>query len=136
MTPQKLVLDTNVVISSLWGGNPRRILDLWQEGHFKLLVSLATLQEYQKVLERFKISEDDLETFFALFTSPKLTILVHPKHRHNVIKDDASDNMFLDCAIEGKAHCIVSGDIHLLKLKVFENIPILSPTQFLHKSKS
>ena len=134
--PQKVVIDTNVIISSLWGGNPKKVLALWQQGYFKVLVSLPILQEYQKVLNRFKLSEDDLEAFLSLFTAPQFSILVRPRYQHHVIKEDPSDNIFLDCALEGKANCIVSGDIHLLKLKIFENIPILTPTQFIHESKS
>lgn len=48
-----------------------------------------------------------------------------------IIKDDPSDNIILDCALAAKADFIISGDKHLLKLKSFQNIPILTPRQFL-----
>ncbi len=47
------------------------------------------------------------------------------------MQEDPSDNKFLECAIEGKADYLVSGDNHLLKLKEFEKVKIISVTDFL-----
>jgi hypothetical protein len=49
----------------------------------------------------------------------------------NAIKDDPSDNIYLACAVEGKADFIVSGDRHLKDLKSFRQIPIVDPAKFL-----
>ena len=131
--PKRVVLDTNVVVSSYWGGKPKRIIELWMEGRFKLVVSPAILQEYQEVLERFSIQDEDLEAFFALLTAPRLAIVVRPDRHYDVIPEDPSDNIFLDCAVAGGADHIVSGDTHLLKLGTFTGIPILNPAAFLRK---
>ena len=48
-----------------------------------------------------------------------------------VVKADPYDNMILECAVEARVDYVVSGDSHLLKLERFEDIPILSPAQFL-----
>ena len=48
-----------------------------------------------------------------------------------VIKEDRPDNKFLACAIAAQASFIISGDKHLLKLKEFQGIPIVSPREFL-----
>lgn len=53
--------------------------------------------------------------------------LVDPKEKIDVIKNDPTDNMFLDAAVEGKADFIVSRDNDLLKLKNFRGIEIISP---------
>lgn len=130
---QKVVLDTNVVVSSFWGGKPGRVLQLWQEGHFKVLVSLEILQEYQDVLQRFRAADEDLEGFLASFTAAGRSLLILPQRRHHVIAKDPADDKFLDCAVAGRADCLVSGDAHLLALRVFEGIPILKPAAFLDK---
>jgi len=50
-----------------------------------------------------------------------------------VIQDDPSEDRFLECAVAGKADCIISGDKHLLKLVEFQGIPILKPAAFLKR---
>jgi uncharacterized protein len=52
--------------------------------------------------------------------------------RLRVLKDDA-DNRVLECAVEGHAESIVSGDRHLLDLKEFRGIPIVRVSDFLSK---
>jgi hypothetical protein len=47
------------------------------------------------------------------------------------VNDDASDNKFLEAAITGKAILIVSGDKHLLELKSFRDIPIITAREFI-----
>lgn len=40
-------------------------------------------------------------------------------------------NNIIIAAVEGKADCIVSGDRHLQDLDSYEDIPILSPSEFV-----
>lgn len=56
--------------------------------------------------------------------------IVIPTPLQPVIQADPSDNKFLECAVAGKATCIISGDKHLLKLHEFNGIPILKPREF------
>ncbi|MGB9714982.1 MAG: PIN domain-containing protein [Thermodesulfovibrionales bacterium] len=51
----------------------------------------------------------------------------------SVIKDDPTDNIFLECAIDGKADYIIFGDHHLLDLGNYEGIEIIKPKEFLIK---
>ena len=45
--------------------------------------------------------------------------------------------MVLECALAGEADYIVSGDKkHLLPLRQFREIPIVSPAEFLRRLKS
>ena len=128
----KVVADTNVYISAiLFGGKPEEIRKLAREGKIELLISEFILAEISGVLKRkfswsdWQISEvtKDIRDFTALIT-PVLTL--------SVIKDDEQDNRVLECAIEGKAKYIISGDEHHLQpLKEYHGIKILSPAQFL-----
>ena len=53
----------------------------------------------------------------------EISKFVYPKEKINVIKEDFSDNIFLETAI--------TGNNHLLKLKEFKGIRIISPKEFL-----
>jgi len=61
--------------------------------------------------------------------------LVEPKEKFNTIKDDPSDNKIIECAKEGKSDFIITNDNHLLKLKEFEGIRIVTPKEFLKQLK-
>lgn len=133
MPKPKVVLDTNVVISSLWPGTSRRILDLWKQEQLIALVSEPIIREYLEVLERFSVPPEDLQQFIVLFTDPGRSIVVVPHERIQIIPQDPSDNKFLECAIAGRADSIISGDKHLKFLQSFREIPILPPAVFLAK---
>jgi predicted nucleic acid-binding protein len=49
----------------------------------------------------------------------------------SVVERDKSDDRILECALEAKADYIISGDSHLLSLKEYQGIRILSPADFL-----
>ena len=53
-----------------------------------------------------------------------------PKIRVRVVKDDPDDDKIIECAIDGEAVVIVSGDRHLLKLKSYKGIRIINPREF------
>ncbi|RLE06552.1 hypothetical protein DRZ78_04515, partial [Candidatus Aerophobetes bacterium] len=57
---------------------------------------------------------------------------VQPKTKISAIKQKEDDNRILECGVEGKAQYIISGDKrHLLPLKEYQGIKIISPAQFL-----
>ena len=58
-------------------------------------------------------------------------MLVVPTESLNVVQEDESDNRYLECAIEGKAQYIVSGDKHLLDVSEYKGINILTPAEFV-----
>jgi len=56
------------------------------------------------------------------------SILTTDKIQVDVVKADPTDNKFLACALEAEADAVVSGDLrHLLPLKSFQGIPIITP---------
>lgn len=130
MSRPRVVLDTNVLVSSLWTGPPWRIVTSWRDCRLWLLISEDVLQEYLSVLARF-VSAPDLREWAVLLVDPARSIRVEPREVVQAIPEDPSDNRFLECALAGDAEAIVSGDRHLLALRVFRDIPILSPAQFI-----
>lgn len=49
----------------------------------------------------------------------------------NIVKADPKDNKIIECAVVGKADYVVSGDKHLLDIKEYDKIKIISPKEFL-----
>ena len=125
----RVVLDTNVVISAFWGGIPGKTLQAWFEERYIFLISPPILSEYQAVLKR--LLPDSAETPRFLHAVYLKAVAVQPPNRLNVIQQDPADNRLLECAQAGKADYIVSGDQHLLRLKSFDRVRILTPRAFL-----
>ena len=46
-----------------------------------------------------------------------------------VVKDDPDDNKIIDCALASSSDCIITYDKHLLNLKSFEKIKIITPEE-------
>jgi len=130
MKKHSVVLDTNIVISSMWGGNPDKIMKLWIKGEIVIGVSQNILDEYLSVLYRFNLSPEQIEEFILLFLNPERTKFIFPKNKVNIIKEDKTDNIFLECAESLKADYIISGDKHLLTLKKYKDTKIVTPKNF------
>ena len=64
-----------------------------------------------------------------------ISTIIVPKEKVDIIKDDPDDNAILECAIAGKVKYIVTNDRHLLNLKKFRKIWILTPEKFLEKKR-
>jgi putative PIN family toxin of toxin-antitoxin system len=127
----KVVVDTNVFISSFWGGKPRDIIDLWSRGNIVLCISDEILREYLEVMTRLNLSQDRIEQFILLFGEKHFIEDTNPIQHFTIIKDDPDDNKFIDCAVAGDADYVISGDKHLLTLKSFKDFTILTPAEFL-----
>ena len=129
--PLRLVLDTNVYISAaLRGGRAEAILHLAVTGRVVLIASPAILNELaDKMREKFGWEESQIH--LLLETIRDITEVVEPEERLNVISDEP-DNRILECAVVGDADLIVSDDRHLLRLKQYGMIGIISPQQLLY----
>jgi len=125
----RVVLDTNVVISALWGGLPRDVVLAWLNGRYALLISAPILAEYHEVLNRLHPGSPVAARFLhAVYLKG---IAIDPKMRVHTIHQDPDDNRFLECAVAGKARYLVSGDRHLLRLRGFREVRIVTPRAFL-----
>jgi putative PIN family toxin of toxin-antitoxin system len=132
MTHPRIVVDSNVIVSGfLFGGNPARVLGSVVEGVTLCFTSLPILDEVRGVLQRpkFGLSAEQALAFVDEFHL--LCRVVDPRHRVQAIADDPKDNMVLECADAAKANVIVSGDAHLLELKRWGSVRIVSPADFI-----
>jgi len=138
----RVILDTTILISAfLWSKRvSKSILPLIEGKKILICFSLETIDELLGVLSR--------KEFFSKFSKIDITpkkLVNELINRENVlvikkpllipskpiIKEDPSDDKFLYLAIEAEAKYIISGDKHLLKLKEFKGIKIVSVDEFL-----
>ncbi len=128
----KVVLDTNVLISAIvYGGNPRAILEAALAGTIELAISPPIMEEFQGVLGRPQFG---LTPQFVHSTVAELAALaewVTPQKHLQLVQEDPSDNLILDCAVAAEAEYLVTGDDHLLKLKACGAVRIVSPQEFV-----
>jgi putative PIN family toxin of toxin-antitoxin system len=127
----RVVLDTHIFISSFFGGMRKRIIKLWKSGQIILCLSDEILEEYLLVLSRFWFDWPDIEPVVNLFKEGKHILRVVPKEKIIMIRKDKEDNKFLECAVAGGAIYIISADQHLLRLKKYRDVQIISPLKSL-----
>ena len=130
----KLVADTNVLISGLlWGGPPNQILKWARNDLVDVLTCEQTLNELKQVIQYPRIAQriTALETTaqeIIAYAMNIVTFVPNPENIPEIIHEDPSDNVFLALASDHNAHLIISGDHHLLKLKDFRSIQIVTPS--------
>jgi putative PIN family toxin of toxin-antitoxin system len=136
---QKIVIDTNVIVSSLIQKNyPFKIIDsLFIDDKFLLCLSEELLSEYHEVLSRPKFSKfPDFFTkaqsllFFLELKAKKFT----PRIPVDLISDK-DDNMILELALECQADYIITGNVNDFTFSNFENTKILTPRDYWENYK-
>lgn len=130
----RAVLDTNVFVSGfLLVGRLNRLSRLLYEGRFVWLLSQEIFEEYARIASRplYKLDHQEIRTI--LYQVKERAEWVHTGSSLQVIREDPADDKFLVCAVDGRADWIVSGDRHLLHLKRYAGIPILTPNAFLSR---
>ena len=128
----RVVVDTNVFVSSFFGGNPRKVIDLWKSGEITLCLSKPIVDEYIEVLRRLGLQNekelDELLSFFAYGFHVVFTATTPELH---VVEKDPDDNKFIECAVALKADFIITGDKALIEIQDYMSIKIISPKDFL-----
>ena len=129
----RFVFDTNTIVSAFLfeRSKPSRSLQTALDSG-EVLLSVAVVTELNQVLER--------EKFDRYLSKKKRKALLSALIAEGFIVDvtetlkacrDPKDDKFLELAVSGEAHCIVSGDKDLIALNLFRGIPILSASEFL-----
>lgn len=126
----RVVFDTNVFVSVLFGGYP--------EAGYRA----ATLQKRVRLVTSPHILAELANTLRAKLQMPEETIgaylrqivrfadVVRPSAGVAIARHDP-DNRVLECAVEGRAHLIVSGDRDLLTIRQHAGIAIVTPADFV-----
>jgi len=133
----RVVIDTNIFVSSFFGGNPRKIVDLWREGKITLCISKDILDEYIEVLQRIGLKDEiEIQDLLSLFAKGFNILFTTKTPKIRAVKDDPDDDKFIECAVALKAEIIVTGDKVLKAVGEYMGIKILTPQEFLKYFKT
>jgi putative PIN family toxin of toxin-antitoxin system len=132
----RAVLDTNIVVSGLlWRAAPRQVLDAARDKRISLHTSSVLLDELAEVLSRSHlasvIAANRASPAFLMQRYAMLAQTVIPAQTARVVAKDIDDDAVIACALAAQADLIVSGDAHLLNLKSFHGMPIVTATEAL-----
>lgn len=95
----------------------------------KIIKEIKRVLEYPHIAKKYHLRKKDTDLLINLIEH-EAAVLSDSLH-FNVIKEDPGDNKFLACAVEARANYIVSGDKHLLNLRHYRNISIVTVREFL-----
>ena len=129
--PLTAVFDTNILFSATgWRGNPFHCVERARAGEFPVFTCPELMEELaEKLGTRLHFSADQVAETLADHLG-FLHVIQIPRVLTTVCRDP-DDNMVLECALEGHAQYIVSGDMDLLELIEFRGIRIVRAAEFL-----
>ena len=144
VAPLRVVLDTNVVLSTLLfrGSVMRHFSALWQQERIQPVVSKPIVQELLRVLAypRFRLTTQDTEDLLADYL-PHCEV-VNVEGHFNVLMQvnqcrDVKDQMFLDASQIAGVDFLVSGDddLHAVNdpLGTHHRFQICKPAEMLSR---
>jgi putative PIN family toxin of toxin-antitoxin system len=130
----KIVLDINVLISALIKeGKPRQLLFAIVRSNHKLITSEPILEELALVageprVQKYASPQEIADFMRDIATASKI---VEVRSKFKVVEQDPSDDVVLRTAFDARAGHIVSGDRHLLELRRYRGIRIVSAGEML-----
>ena len=132
MSALRAVFDVNILISARLSllGNPFRCLALARAGEVQSITCAQILDEFtEKLVTKFGYPLPDARRHADEVA--KFSASVPVPGNLKVVTTDPDDDPVLECAIVGKADCLVTGDHHLLAFKRYENVELVTATDFL-----
>ncbi|MBI4476731.1 MAG: putative toxin-antitoxin system toxin component, PIN family [Acidobacteria bacterium] len=133
MTRERVVIDTNVLISGLLSttSTPAQALDK-AVTHAQLVATAETLRELiEKLLspkfDRYVRRERRDAVLLRLAPLVEIVDVLQPIRASR----DPKDDKFLEAAVNGRADVIVTGDNDLLDLTPFRGVAIVTPAAYL-----
>lgn len=139
----RAVIDTNLFVSGLFAqkGYTYQLQELWLTKAFELAVSDQILVEIKATLQKsylhkkLFVHENEEDEIIDLIREQAF-VVTRDQYKTDKLKTDPDDNKFLACALEAKADFIVPGDNHLLALKHYQGIQIVTAKIFVNKFKT
>jgi putative PIN family toxin of toxin-antitoxin system len=126
-----VVLDTNILFSATgWRGNPFQCVEQARAGKIEAVTCVELLEELAEKLE-LKLGFSSEQSAETLADYLSFLRVVSIPNTLNAVPRDPDDNAVLECALEGNAKFVVSGDNDLLELKKFHDIEIVRASEFL-----
>ena len=131
----RCVFDTNVLISAfVFGGFPEKLVRLVYRRRIHSLTCKFILNEFYRVCTAKKLLSA-WESEQAINRWSEFSEQVELRSKVRLIRECASDNHILECAIDGHADFIVTGDRkHLLPLKTYRGVKIVTVRELIQQA--
>ncbi len=132
----KVVLDTNIFISSIfWDkGKSHGIVGMALDKRIAVFTSFEILEELERVLRRdFEEPDEMVHRQVSLILD--YATVVKPNLKLQVVDKDPDDNKIIECAASCHVDYIITGDKHLLDLKEYNGIRIVTASQFIELAR-
>ena len=137
----RVVVDSNVFVSALMtpkGTSGVLVRRLVEDDRTVFLVSRETMGElkrvlmYPKIVKLLKYSPNDVASFLSSVEMlaeevDEVQPILHVECR------DPDDVKFMSLAVSGRAEFLIAGDEDLLVLGKIEEIPVVTPSQYLSR---
>ena len=127
-----VVFDTNILFSAIgWKGRPFQCLELARAGVLDGVTCRELLAEFTEKLEAKLCftSQQATDTVIDLLTFLRVVPITG---KLNVVAFDPDDDKAIECAVVAGATHLVTGDRrHLLPLRSFRNVQIVTAADFL-----
>lgn len=128
-----VVFDTNILISALLsvGSKPDLCINLARNGEIESVTCTEILGEFQqKLIQKFHYPVADAQGVIDEIVGFSRIVVI--SNTLQVVESDPKDDMIVECGVIGKASHIVTGDKkHLLPMRRYQNIDIVTATDFL-----
>ena len=124
----RVTVDTNFLISATqWDYSvAHKLLINFIEKDVKIYSTKEILNEFSEVLIRdFNYDKADARSIIEKVLA--FAILIEPKNKLDIIKEDLDDNVIIECGVESNSAYIITYDKHLLNLKEYLGIKIITP---------
>lgn len=129
----RVVVDTNVLISgTFFGGHPRQIVEAAAHGYISVVATPEIVTEYMDIAQEMVTRKQGTLRLGAFQTFLSKLELVNQVTPVSVCRDP-DDDKFLSCAIDGRVLWIVSGDKDLLTIGSYQNIEIITTSEFCER---
>ena len=132
MPTPKLVIDTNVLITTVNRQNPEYVVyQAFERKLFNWVVSTEVLAEYTEQLTAF-YSENTANFVLDILCTATNVTFTEPYYRWGIIEEDPDDNKFADLAISAAADGLITFDKHfsIFRKLPFPTLRIVHPTKF------
>lgn len=132
----RITADTNVMLSStFWAGASDKIMRLVESKEIELVLSEEIVNEFINVLEYEEVKRKAKglsvrRTVEKILSNAEIIV---PQEKLSIVKQDPDDDKVIECAVEGKSNFIITQDKHLLKMKSYKQIRIITPQEFLRE---
>lgn len=134
-----VVVDTQALFSSFVSevGPARQLVDIWRGGGVTLCVSPEIMEEYFSVMVRLGVGGlPEMEEWLEIFRRQSHMRHVAPREHCNAVLHEPSDDKFVDCAVAAGAVAVIAGSRHLLLLRRFRGVLMLSPADFMYRYRN